>query len=98
MLEEIFRNLDWKDRGINLNGVKSTNLRFADDVLIIVKSQEEPEEIMVELEEQSRKGGLGMNIYKTKIINKQEDKNEVKMKTFKIEICNKATSWASKFR
>jgi len=47
--------------------------------------------MMVELEEQSRKGGLGMNIYKTKIINKQEDKNEVKMKTFKMETCNKAT-------
>jgi len=83
MLEEIFRNLDWRDRGINVNGVKITNLRFADDVLIIAKSQNE-------LEEQSRKGGLGMNIYKTKIINKQEDKNEVKMKTFKIETCTMA--------
>ena len=59
MLEEIFRNLDWKDRGINVNGVKITNLRFADDLLIVAKSQKELREMMTELEEQSRRGDKG---------------------------------------
>ncbi len=33
-LEEIFRNLEWEDRGLNLNGKQLINLRFAYDIVL----------------------------------------------------------------
>ena len=51
MLGEIFRNLDWKERGINMNEVRIKNLRFTDNLLIIAKSQKELGEMVEELEE-----------------------------------------------
>lgn len=35
VLEQILRNLEWKDYGLNMNRVKQNNLRFADDLIII---------------------------------------------------------------
>ena len=36
-LEDLFRNCDWSDRGVSINGSKLSNLRFADDVTIIAQ-------------------------------------------------------------
>ena len=47
----------------HINGVKITNLRFADDVLI-AKNRKELDEMLEELETHSRKGKLKMNIQK----------------------------------
>ena len=30
-LEQVFRSLDWQDKGININGERLNHLRFADD-------------------------------------------------------------------
>ena len=34
-VEEIFKRLNWDNKGINVNGKKLNHLRFADDVVII---------------------------------------------------------------
>ena len=68
VLEEIFRKLDWEEKGIRMDGEYLSNLRFADDIIL---TSEDPEEIKVMLEqikEESRKVGLRMNMKKTKVM------------------------------
>lgn len=36
VLENIFRNLNWDNLGLNINGVKLNHLRFADDIVILL--------------------------------------------------------------
>lgn len=75
-LEDVFRSLQWTEYGININGKKMSNLRYADDVILTAATFEELQIMIKELEEASRKVGLKMNMKKTKIMtNTQEDRN-----------------------
>ena len=42
-LEDMFRDLDWNDRGISINGGQLSNIRFADDVTVIAENLQELE-------------------------------------------------------
>ncbi|KAK0425018.1 hypothetical protein QR680_008985 [Steinernema hermaphroditum] len=66
------RELDWEDFGININGTKLSNLRFADDIALIANTEEELQQMVSELDEASRKSGLRMNREKTKILATEE--------------------------
>jgi retron-type reverse transcriptase len=70
LLEIIFRKLNWNRKrvGININGRRLSNLRFADDIVIFAKSTTELQEIMTELNTRSKEMGLLMNPSKTKIM------------------------------
>ena len=72
-LEEIFKKLNWENKGTRINGTYLSNLRFADDVVIIAKNSKELGEMIGELKEESQKGGLLMNVSKTKIMSKNPD-------------------------
>ena len=50
-------------------GCYLSNLRFADDIVLMSARKEESRETATELERESKKGGLEMNIGKTKILN-----------------------------
>lgn len=69
-LETVIQPLDWeeKDFGININGKKITNLRFADDVVLIAKTAEELQQQLIDLNHSSKRVGLTINHTKTKII------------------------------
>jgi hypothetical protein len=41
LLEQIFRQMDWHNRGIDIDGRKLSNLRFADDIVLFAKSAKE---------------------------------------------------------
>lgn len=75
-LEEVFRKLDWEGRGLNINGSWLSNLRFADDVVVLANNKEELTKMLKELYEESKKAGLEMNLIKTKYITNTEDGNE----------------------
>ena len=62
ILEEIFSNLSWEDKGINIKGEKLNNLRFADNVVLVTGSMEELKTMIEELDKQSRRAGLTINI------------------------------------
>ena len=64
-LVHIFRKLNWSDRGISIHGRKLNNLRFADDVALIGEDPQEIEECLNDLEAESKKVGLKMNMEKT---------------------------------
>ncbi len=68
VLEEIFRKLDWEEKGVKINGQWLNNLRFADDIVLISSNIDESKVMADELRKKSRKAGLTMNLSKTKII------------------------------
>lgn len=65
LLEHIFRQIDWKNMGINVNGEYLNNLRFADDIVILSENHRDLEYMINSLDRESRKCGLKMNTTKT---------------------------------
>lgn len=68
VLENIFRKLEWKNKGIYINGQYLSHLRFADDIVIIAETAKDIEEMMRSLDFESSKIGLEINVNKTKIL------------------------------
>jgi len=69
LLEEVFRKLEWSDKGVSVNGSYLNNLRFADDIVLIAPNLTELEEMINELAQVSEEiAGLLINIQKTKIL------------------------------
>src|SRR5271156_4455481 len=70
-LEQIFRRLNWDNKGMMINGDMLNHLRFADDIVLISISCEEAEEILNELNVESNKLGMKINMKKTKVMNNE---------------------------
>ena len=51
-----------------LPGKNINNLRYADDITLMVESEEEPKSLLMKVKEESEKAGLKVNIQKTKIL------------------------------
>ena len=60
--------LDEAQAGIKIAGRNINNLRYADDISFMVKSEEELKNLLMKVEEESEKAGLKLNIQKTKIM------------------------------
>ena len=54
VLEDIFRRLNWEDRGVKINGKRLNHLRFADDIVTISETAEETEVMLTELNTKSK--------------------------------------------
>ena len=68
--EYIMQNarLDEAQAGIKIAGRNINNLRYKDDTTLMAKSKEELKRLLMKLKEESEKGGLKLNIQKTKIM------------------------------
>lgn len=64
--------MDWTERGLNIDGIHLNHLRYADDLVLISTDVQELNTMINELDEQSRKVGLKMNLNKTKIISSSQ--------------------------
>ena len=60
--------LDEAKAGIKIAGRNVNNLRYEDDTTLIAESKEELKSLLMKVKEESEKGGLKLNIQKTKII------------------------------
>jgi len=60
--------LDEAQDGIKIARRNINNLRYADDTTLIAESGEEPKSLLMKVKEESEKGGLKLNIQKTKIM------------------------------
>lgn len=72
VLEQIFRTLDWENKGLKIHGKHLSHLRFADDIVLF---SEDPNEMQIMIEslcEGSRKVGLEVNKDKTKIMTNRQ--------------------------
>ena len=68
--EYIIRNTGLKETqvGIKIAGRNIHNLRYADDTTLMAESEEELKSLLMKVKEESEKGGLKLNIQKTKIM------------------------------
>ena len=68
--EDITRNagLEEVQAGVKIARRNISNLRCADDTILIVESEEELNSFLMKLEEESKKVGLELNIQKMKIM------------------------------
>ena len=91
-LEDMFKTLDWKGKGININGEYISHLRFADDIVLMAESLEELNQMLDGLASASRCIGLGMNLDKTKVmINGHIDPGPVVVHGHLLEIVSEYT-------
>ena len=54
--------------GIKIAGRNINNLRYADDTTLMAESEEQLKSLLMKVKEESEKGGLKLNIQKTKTI------------------------------
>ena len=60
--------LEEAQAGLKLAGRNINNLRYADDTTLMAESEEELKSFLMKVKEESEKGGLKLNIQKTKIM------------------------------
>ena len=60
--------LEETQAGIKIAGRNINNLRYADDTTLMAESEEELKSLLMKVKEGSEKGGLKLNIQKTKIM------------------------------
>ena len=60
--------LEEAQAGIKISGRNINNLRYADDTILMAKSEEELKSLLMKVKEESEKVGLKFNIHKTKIM------------------------------
>jgi len=60
--------LDGFQGGLQLGGRMITNLRYADDIILLATSEAELQELVDRLDRVSRKYSLLINVYKTKVM------------------------------
>ena len=69
-MQNIMRNtgLEEAQAGIKIARRNISNLRYADDITLMAKSEEELKSLLMKVKEESEKVGLKLNIQKTKIM------------------------------
>ena len=60
--------LEEAQAGINIARRNISNLRYADDTILMAESGEELKRLLMKMKEESEKVGLKLNIQKTKIM------------------------------
>ena len=60
--------LEEAQAGIKIAGRNISNLRYADDTILMVEIEEELKSLLMKVKEERRKVGLKLNIQKTKIM------------------------------
>ena len=60
--------LEETQAGIKIAGRNISNLRYADDITLKAKSEEELKSLLMKVKEESEKAGLKLNILKMKIM------------------------------
>ncbi|GBP53480.1 Retrovirus-related Pol polyprotein from type-1 retrotransposable element R2 [Eumeta japonica] len=68
LLETVFRNLNWENFGLNVQGRKLTHLRFEDDIVLIAKTPEKLNVMINTLASEREKVGLKINPDKAKLM------------------------------
>jgi len=84
-MECIFKNIPLDERGINIDGEKLTDLRFADDVALIASSVKDMEVQLNDLNRESKKCGLKMHKGKTKYMTNYETIDTIKIEHSVVE-------------
>lgn len=85
LLEYMFKQANFDDMGINIDGEKLNHLRFADDILIIADSMHEAKQMLQRLGEASNAVGLKINTNKTQYMTNLVMSEAIKIDGISIE-------------
>jgi len=66
--DTILNQINWENRGINIDGEYLAHLEFADDILLIAHSPQELEQMLIDIHNASKPVGLNMHLGKTKVM------------------------------
>ena len=66
-VQEIFKRVNI-EAGININGVRLSNLRFADDTILFAEREEKLKDMLEDLNSEGKRDGMKLNEKKTKIM------------------------------
>ena len=66
-VEEICKRMNI-EAGININGVRLSNLRFADDIILVAESEEKLRDMLEDLNSKGKRDGMKLNKKKTTIL------------------------------
>ena len=66
-VEEIFKRMNI-EAGININEVRLSNLRFADDIKLFAESEEKLKDMLEDLKNEGKRDGMKLNEKKAKIM------------------------------
>ena len=84
-MEAIFKKLPLEERGVNIDGEKLTDLRFADDVALTTSTVKDMEIQLNDLNTGSKKVGLKMHKGKTKYMANFDTDESIKVEDHEIE-------------
>ncbi|XP_045460954.1 uncharacterized protein LOC123671253 [Harmonia axyridis] len=68
VLESAFKMLEWSGKGLNIDGLNLTDLRFADDIALFADNLQDIRKMLEDLQEVCVQVGLKINISKTKFM------------------------------
>lgn len=74
---------------LEINGKRLGNLRFADDVVLVVESAEELQIMLNDLYLESKKGGIELNLSITKILGNKINQKPIKIGETHLKNTNK---------
>ena len=66
-VEKIFKRMNI-EAGININGIRLSNLRFADDIMMFAESEEKLKDMLEDLNNEGKRDGMKLHKEKTKIM------------------------------
>ncbi len=77
VIQEALNHLD----GININGERISNIRYADDTALLAESQEQLQKMITKINNSCKKFGMSLNAKKTKvmIVEKKESREQLKI-------------------
>ena len=84
-VQEVFRNAQLEEKGININGEKLSDLRFADDVALTTEDVKDMEHQFNTLTEESLKTGLKIHEGKTKFMTNIDTTDNIQIDGTEIE-------------
>lgn len=88
-MEYAFKSLEWEDKGINVDGEYLSNLRFADDIVIISDDLGEIGDMLRELHAAAKRVGLSINFNKTKLMTNLVPSKNIEINGTNIETAEK---------
>ncbi|GBP28313.1 Retrovirus-related Pol polyprotein from type-1 retrotransposable element R2 [Eumeta japonica] len=90
VLENVFRKLHWNHYGLDIDGRKLNHLRFADDIILFEENPSKLQIMIEELNNESNKVGLSININKTKLLTNSENQ-EISINNLPLEYVTEYT-------
>ena len=66
-VEDIFKRMNI-EAGININGVRLSNRRFADDIILLAESEEKVKDTLKDLNNEGKRDGMKLNKKKIRIM------------------------------